>query len=37
MTALVTALGAVFAAVTAGLLTTWRALHAKPAHLLRTE
>ena len=25
------------AAVTAGLLTTWRALHAKPAQLLRTE
>ena len=37
MTALVTALAAVFAAVTAGLLTTWRALHAKPAQLLRTE
>jgi putative ABC transport system permease protein len=37
MTALVTAVGAVFAAVTAGLLTTWRALHAKPAQLLRTE
>jgi putative ABC transport system permease protein len=36
-TALLTAAGAVFAAVTAGLLTTWRALHAKPAQLLRTE
>jgi putative ABC transport system permease protein len=36
-TALLTAVGAVFAAVTAGLLTTWRALHAKPAQLLRTE
>lgn len=37
MTALVTAAGAVVAAVTAGLLTTWRALHAKPAQLLRTQ
>jgi putative ABC transport system permease protein len=36
-TALLTAAGAVIAAVTAGLLTTWRALHAKPAQLLRTE
>lgn len=36
-TALLTAVGAVVAAVTAGLLTTWRALHAKPAQLLRTE
>jgi putative ABC transport system permease protein len=36
-TALLTAAGAVFAAVTAGLATTWRALHAKPAQLLRTE
>jgi putative ABC transport system permease protein len=36
-TALFTAVGAVFAAVSAGLLTTWRALHAKPAQLLRTE
>jgi putative ABC transport system permease protein len=36
-TALFTAVGAVFAAVSAGLLTTWRALHAKPAYLLRTE
>jgi putative ABC transport system permease protein len=37
MTALVTALAAVIAAVTAGLATTWRALNAKPAQLLRTE
>ena len=37
LTALLTAVGAVLAAVTAGLLTTWRALHAKPAQLLRTE
>jgi putative ABC transport system permease protein len=36
-TALLTAAGAVVAAVTAGLATTWRALHAKPAQLLRTE
>ena len=37
LTALLTAAGAVIAAVTAGLMTTWRALHARPAHLLRTE
>jgi putative ABC transport system permease protein len=36
-TALLTAVGAVVAAVGAGLMTTWRALHAKPAQLLRTE
>jgi putative ABC transport system permease protein len=36
-TALATAAGAVVAAVTAGLATTWRALDAKPAQLLRTE
>jgi putative ABC transport system permease protein len=35
--ALLTAAGAVIAAVAAGLLATWRALEAKPARLLRTE
>jgi putative ABC transport system permease protein len=35
--AILTAVGAVVSAVGAGLLTTWRALQAKPAHLLRTE